>query len=436
MGNLIKMELKRLASHTGSILIVVFLSACSYHGELKQTDLSNYLSTLNKSPAKVTLLNRNVNIKNIDFTVGLTTFNYDIKESYINGVRDILASIYKQVEISSDVDTKSQLLAVPYFEAVTNNYNDGAEINTISRIDMLDGVSKQLIKSYRVKGYINYLRPPSVQALGFLTGLSLFTLAPITIPIAVDNMGIYGEDLLKKTIRESLSSIQTELDLDSKNKTAQVTPIVPGNDASDSSGSGFVVAPNMIMTNFHVVENCTKILIKQRSLEAIATIRASSQRDDLALLSIPSGLEISAPIRQNAELGEDIMLAGYPLSGFLSSDLIVTSGQVNSLAGLGNDPNLLQISAPLQPGNSGGPIIDRSGGIVGVVVSKLNVARLAKITGDLAQNVNFAIKPEIIRLFLDANQVNYVTAHLGTRIEGTEIAQRARSFSAQILCTH
>ena len=120
----------------------------------------------------------------------------------------------------------------------------------------------------------------------------------------------------------------------------------------------------------------------------------------------------------------------------LSSDLIVTSGQVNSLAGLGNDPNLLQISAPLQPGNSGGPIIDRSGGIVGAVVSKLNVARVAKFTGDLAQNVNFAIKPEIIRLFLDANQVNYVTAHLGTRIEGTEIAQRARSFSTQVLCTH
>ena len=130
------------------------------------------------------------------------------------------------------------------------------------------------------------------------------------------------------------------------------------------------------------------------------------------------------------------MLAGYPLSGLLSYDLIVTSGQVNSLAGLANDPNLLQISAPLQPGNSGGPIIDRSGGIVGVVVSKLNAARLAKITGDLAQNVNFAIKPEIIRLFLDANQVHYVTVNLGARIEGTEIAQRARSFSAQILCTH
>lgn len=165
-------------------------------------------------------------------------------------------------------------------------------------------------------------------------------------------------------------------------------------------------------------------------------VRATSQRDDLALLSVPSGLEISAPIRQNAELGEDIMLAGYPLSGLLSSDLIVTGGQVNSLAGLGNDPNLLQISAPLQPGNSGGPIIDRSGGIVGAVVSKLNVARVAKFTGDLAQNVNFAIKPEIIRLFLDVNHVHYVAAHLGARIEGTEIAQRARSFSTQVLCTH
>jgi S1-C subfamily serine protease len=63
-------------------------------------------------------------------------------------------------------------------------------------------------------------------------------------------------------------------------------------------------------------------------------------------------------------LGEDVMVAGHPLSGLLSNDLIVTSGQVNSLAGIGNDPSLLQISAPVQPGNSGGPLIDRSGAIV------------------------------------------------------------------------
>ena len=429
----------RLVTHkmvARSILITVLLCGCSYHGQLKQTAPSNNQSIFNKSSTKVTLLNQNANIQDINFNVGLITLDYDINESYINEVSDLLRSVYNQVEISSDVSKKSQLIAVPYFDAVTNNIFDGADIDTISRIDMIDGVSKQLIKSYRIKRHITYHQPTSVFPFAILTGLSMLTLAPITVPIMIDKMGAHGEDLLKKTFHEALSSIQTEMLLDEKNTTEKIGSVGQENNASDSSGSGFVVAPNMIVTNFHVIDNCSKILIKQRSLEVKATVRATSQRDDLALLSVPSGLEISAPIRQNAELGEDIMLAGYPLSGLLSSDLIVTSGQVNSLAGLGNDSNLLQISAPLQPGNSGGPIIDRSGGIVGAVVSKLNVARVAKFTGDLAQNVNFAIKPEIIRLFLDANQVHYVAAHLGARIEGTEIAQRARSFSTQVLCTH
>ena len=429
----------RLVTHkmvARSILITVLLCGCSYHGQLKQTGFSNNQSIFNKSSTKVTLLNQNANIQDIHFTVGSTTYDYDIKESYINEVSDLLRSVYNQVEISSDLSTKSPLIAVPYFEAETKNIFDRAE-TVFFRIDMIDGVSRQLIKSYRIKQYINYQQPPSdVPALALLTLFTVGILAPITIPILIDKMGAHGEDLLKKTFHEALSSMQTEMLLDEKNTTEKIGSVGQENNASDSSGSGFVVAPNMIVTNFHVIDNCSKILIKQRSLEVKATVRATSQRDDLALLSVPSGLEISAPIRQNAELGEDIMLAGYPLSGLLSSDLIVTSGQVNSLAGLGNDPNLLQISAPLQPGNSGGPIIDRSGGIVGAVVSKLNVARVAKFTGDLAQNVNFAIKPEIIRIFLDANQVHYVAAHLGARIEGTEIAQRARSFSTQVLCTH
>jgi S1-C subfamily serine protease len=375
-------------------------------------------------------------VNNINFTVDGHTLDYDIKTSYMNAVRDTLASIYKEVEISSDYSAKSELIAIPYFSWTANSYNMGAEIITNSRIDILDGDTKQLIKSYHSKRTTYYSTPSPVLALNFLTGFSLFTLTPITMPIATDKMGAYGEGLLENTINESLSSIQSDLILDEKNTNAKIGTIGQESNSTDSSGSGFVVAPNMIITNFHVIDNCSKIRIKQRSLEVIGTLQATSQRDDLALLSVSSGLENSAPIRQNAELGEDIMLAGYPLSGLLSTDLIVTSGQVNSLAGIGNDPNLLQISAPLQPGNSGGPIIDRSGGVVGAVVSKLNVTRVAKFTGDLSQNVNFAIKPEIIRLFLDANQVHYVTTHLGARIEGTELAQRAKSFSAQILCTH
>lgn len=202
----------------------------------------------------------------------------------------------------------------------------------------------------------------------------------------------------------------------------------------DSTGSGVAVSSTAILTNAHVIADCKHIAVRQGSSLSPAQTIAMDERIDLALLATQRTLLSQAKLRTSAMLGEDIMVAGYPLAGLLGSDLIVTGGQVNSLAGLGNDPTLLQISAPVQPGNSGGPIVDRYGLVVGIVVSKLNVSRVEKITGDVAQNINFAIKPELVRLFLDANSVKYLTGQAGTRLEGTELAQIARGFTFQVLC--
>jgi len=91
----------------------------------------------------------------------------------------------------------------------------------------------------------------------------------------------------------------------------------------------------------------------------------------------------------------------------LSSGPTVTTGIVSSLAGLRDDLTRLQISAPVQPGNSGGPVLDRAGNVVGMVVSKLNVLRIARMTGDIPQNVNFAIPSSIITSTLDSNSLKY-----------------------------
>lgn len=204
--------------------------------------------------------------------------------------------------------------------------------------------------------------------------------------------------------------------------------------AETSTGTGFAVAPNLVVTNFHVVEDCTTFSVRVNGNSSVGTLVATAKGNDLALLSVESRVLQVPPIRTSAALGEDVIVAGHPLFGLLGSDLIVTSGQVNSLSGLRGDPMMLQISAPVQPGNSGGPLIDRSGAIVGVVVSKLNVQRVAKLTGDMAQNVNFAIKPEVLRLFLDANRVTYRSSSLGQRFDGIVIADRARRFTVQVSC--
>ena len=201
-----------------------------------------------------------------------------------------------------------------------------------------------------------------------------------------------------------------------------------------STGSGFIVGAGSIVTNHHVVEDCATVSVRFGNSISPAKVSAVTVRNDLALLTSTRPFGYPAAIRNGAALGEDVTVSGYPLSGLLSNDLIVTSGQVNSLAGLANDPTMLQVSAPIQPGNSGGPLLDRSGAIVGVVVSKLNVERLAKLTGDMAQNVNFAIKPELLRLFLDTNRVQYRSASIGQRLDGIVLAERARGFTVQVLC--
>jgi S1-C subfamily serine protease len=200
------------------------------------------------------------------------------------------------------------------------------------------------------------------------------------------------------------------------------------------SGSGFFVTTRLLVTNYHVIDGCGSLVIRRGNDASPANIRAVTERNDLALLSIALSIGSPPPIRTSAFLGEDVVAVGHPLSGLLSDGIIVTGGQVNSLAGLNNDPNLIQISAPVQPGSSGGPLLDRSGAVVGVVVSKLNADGLSKVTGDISQNVNFAIKPEVLRLFLDTNRVDYNSTALGQRMDNIKVAERARAFTVQVLC--
>jgi S1-C subfamily serine protease len=228
-------------------------------------------------------------------------------------------------------------------------------------------------------------------------------------------------------------------------KDAKFIPIVEGSvpsflyaqicESGPSSGSGVVVSSNRVLTASHVVDRCTAIEAVYGGKRYPAKVLAQDAKNDLGVLQVQAMPSTrSAILRHNAVIGETIMAAGYPLSGILSSDLTVTTGNVNSLAGLADNQNHLQISAQVSPGNSGGGLIDKSGNLVGLVVSKLDVLRLAALTGDMAQNVNFAVKPEVIKTFLDANDVRVNAIDVGTRLEPEVLAQRAKEFTVKLEC--
>lgn len=166
-----------------------------------------------------------------------------------------------------------------------------------------------------------------------------------------------------------------------------------------SSGTGFVVAAERVLTNHHVVDGCDRVLARTaegRWLAAVPPARVDAALD-LALLQVPglAGPVLSFRAGPALRRGEDVIAFGYPLAGLLSADPKLTRGVVNALAGVRNDPGTIQISAEVQPGNSGGPLLDLQGHVVGVVVSKLDNRQVRNV-----DNVNFAVRGEAALAFL------------------------------------
>lgn len=186
---------------------------------------------------------------------------------------------------------------------------------------------------------------------------------------------------------------------------ASATGVVPspGTPVLQGSGTAFFVSDQgHLITNAHVVQGCETLKIDGRAVSLLAT----DDGFDLALIKdAPVAADMVAQFAARpAALNADITVAGYPLTGILSG-LNITRGSVSSLKGMAGDAIRMQISAPVQPGNSGGPAVDASGRVVGVVVSKLDAQMVAEATGDIPQNVNFAIRGEMAKLFLFQNGV-------------------------------
>jgi S1-C subfamily serine protease/Flp pilus assembly protein TadD len=205
-----------------------------------------------------------------------------------------------------------------------------------------------------------------------------------------------------------------------------------------SSGSGFVVARDrgFVLTNKHVVRGCTEVKVRIDGDARSANVRALDPDDDLALLEAPLPAGPTATFRDDPAVrpGDDVVAVGFPLAGLLADQVNVSTGSVNALAGLYNDLHLLQMSAPVQPGSSGGALFDASGNVVGVVVTKLNAKIVAEETGDIPQNVNFAVKGAIAREFLRTQGVSFHSAQSRDRRSNADVGEIGRQVTVLVEC--
>jgi S1-C subfamily serine protease len=219
-------------------------------------------------------------------------------------------------------------------------------------------------------------------------------------------------------------------------RPAPVPSAPPKAESRASSGTGFfVTSEGHVVTNSHVVGGCSTIDVKQANgTTVLARVLAQDSTNDLALLKVGHQPSQVASLRIGIRLGEPVAAFGFPLSSVLASSGNFTLGNVTALAGIGDDTRHLQISAPVQPGNSGGPLLDETGSVVGVVTSKLNALRTVAATGDVPQNVNFAIKTSVLATFLESNRIEVSLGTKAAKLSSPDLADQANSISVLVRC--
>ena len=197
-----------------------------------------------------------------------------------------------------------------------------------------------------------------------------------------------------------------------------------------ASGSGFLLTTNgLVVTNYHVVEDASRIevVFPEKNITKSASVRIKDTKNDIAILEIKDftfsdissqQIPFSFADANSVKVGQEVFTLGFPLGDIMGTKPRLSTGRINSLFGIQDDPRLFQISNPLQPGNSGGPLFNSKGDLVGIVVSSLNAKYFYENAGIIPQNVNFAVK------------ASYLQSIISVIPEGDEAIKRKNSFKS------
>lgn len=247
-----------------------------------------------------------------------------------------------------------------------------------------------------------------------------------------EDAGIEPDGLASTTLEALLAAL-----VEDREKTPATDSDADGLQLA-STGTGFFVTDDgHLLTNHHVVEGCALIRVVLPSGSVDGSAVAESATDDLAVIfAADAEPEAVASFRgTSAALGEDLIAIGYPLQNLLGGAVNATFGSVSSNSGPGGDRRFIQMTAPVQPGNSGGPLLDETGAVIGVVVAKLDAVSVAIATGDIPQNVNFGIKGAVARSFLSIHDIDYEVADSQSRSAGRPaVVSTATAFTVPVEC--
>jgi serine protease Do len=205
--------------------------------------------------------------------------------------------------------------------------------------------------------------------------------------------------------------------------------LVSSNTPVASQGTGFIITPEgHILTCAHVIDPLTNATVWINNIRYPCSVLVCDTNSDLALLHVEADHLPFRPMQfaaqTNYAMGQDVYTMGFPLVGVLGSEPRLNKGLLSATVGMNDDPKSVQVSAAVQPGNSGGPLLNPRGETIGIVSATLNPLSVAAQTGGaIPQNVNFAIKANIIRAFLETNHITLPAS--STNDDGFEGAKKS-----------
>ena len=294
------------------------------------------------------------------------------------------------------------------------------------------------------------------------------TIAHIRLGYAYEKLGRKEESIVsyKKAsklypdynfIREKINEAEGKMGQKRASPSARQTTPRKEQTPQSGTGSGFFVSKmGHVITNAHVVKGCKKLTVGDNANKQVpAELINTDSSNDLALLKL-SSLEMASaesksliqklsivvvPLSskgllrsEDVKLGEKVLVAGYPFGELFSNTIKVTSGIVSATRGAGDDTGQFQLDAAVQPGNSGGPIYDSSGNIVGVVVAQLDKRMVEKAIGSLPENVNFGIKASTVKQFLISSGVPSKKSEQTEEKSTEQLAEIAKNQALMVMC--
>lgn len=205
-------------------------------------------------------------------------------------------------------------------------------------------------------------------------------------------------------------------------------------DQCKATGSGVLISDNIIITNYHVIENSEKVeaIVNINGIPETfsARVLCTDKTNDLAIVCIKDEKFNSpgnAPFQilpNTVDVGTSVFAMGFPFTTFLGDEVKITDGIISSKSGYEGDIVTYQISVPIQPGNSGGPLFDRNGNLVGITN--------AGIDKSIAENVGYAIKTPYVLNIIDSAPIN-ISLPKGNNLKGTELPELIKALKPYVV---